>query len=305
MYDVNRLYPIFSSLLGNGKLYSHNEYYFNCPFCNHTKPKLAINLSKGKWHCWKCESSGGTLISLLRRLNVSSNQIKELKEILSEEIKYFSTDKYVIHTQLPEEFKPLWIPSKSLEYQHAIYYLKNRNISERDIIKYGIGYCDSGTYANRIIIPSYDQFGKLNYFVGRDYYNVSPLKYKNPPLSKNIIGFEYHINWSHPIVLCEGVMDAMAIQWNAIPLFGKTLPPKLQQKIIENHVTDIYIALDNDATTSIIKMAHTFLKEGQNIHIVELNDKDPSVIGFSKMRQLIQQSVPTSFYDIISMKLSL
>ena len=47
-------------------------------------------------------------------------------------------------------------------------------------------------------------------------------------------------------MLCEGVMDAMAIQWNAIPLFGKTLPPKLQQKIIENHVTDIYIALDND-----------------------------------------------------------
>lgn len=305
MYDVNRLYPIFQSILGNGKLYSHNEYYFHCPFCNHTKPKLAINLGKGKWHCWTCESSGGTLISLLKRLNVSPSQITELKEILSEEIKYYPTDKHVAFIQLPVEFKPLWISSKSIEYKNAIQYLKNRNISDRDIIRYGMGYCETGNYSNRIIIPSYDEFGKLNYFVGRDYYNTSSMKYKNPPLSKNIIGFEYHINWSYPIVLCEGVMDAIAIKWNAIPLFGKSLPSKLQQKIIQNKVKDIYIALDTDATKSIIQMANKFLKEGQNIRIVELNDKDPSIIGFSKMQELIQHSAITSFYDIISMKLSL
>ena len=45
-------------------------------------------------------------------------------------------------------------------------------------------------YDNRIIIPSYDSDGKLNYFVGRDIDN-SKLKYKNPPVSKDVIDLNY------------------------------------------------------------------------------------------------------------------
>jgi acyl-CoA synthetase (AMP-forming)/AMP-acid ligase II len=66
-----------------------------------------------------------------------------------------------------------------------------------------IGYCDSGLYSNRIIIPSYDSEGKLNFFVGRDFYN-SKMKYKNCSSPKNIIGFDLFINWDEPIVLVEG-----------------------------------------------------------------------------------------------------
>ena len=75
--------------------------------------------------------------------------------------------------------------------------------------------------------------------------------------------------------------------------------------LIQNKVKDIYVASVSNATKPIIQMANKFLKEGQNIRIVELNDKDPSIIGFSKMQELIQHSAITSFYDIISMKLSL
>ena len=39
-----------------------------------------------------------------------------------------------------------------------------------DILKHNIGYCDEGKYSNRIIIPSYDSDGQLNFFVGRDFY---------------------------------------------------------------------------------------------------------------------------------------
>ena len=86
---------------------------------------------------------------------------------------------------------------------------------------------------NRIIIPSYDSEGKLNYFVGRDFYN-SNFKYKNPPFPKDIVGFDLYINWSLPIILTEGVFDAMSIRTNAIPMLSKKPSKSLLRKIFEN-----------------------------------------------------------------------
>ena len=48
---------------------------------------------------------------------------------------------------------------------------KNLSIDDSDILKYNIGYCDDGLYSNRIIIPSYDSDGQLNFFVGRAFFN--------------------------------------------------------------------------------------------------------------------------------------
>ena len=95
--------------------------------------------------------------------------------------------------KLPEEFKPLWNGGDSIVKRHALSYLYKRGIDDSDILKYNIGYCDEGLYSNRIIIPSYDSDGQLNFFVGRDFYN-SKLKYRNSPTSKDIIGFDLFIN---------------------------------------------------------------------------------------------------------------
>ena len=57
---------------------------------------------------------------------------------------------------------------------------------------------------------------------------------KNPQVSKDIVGFELHINWNYPVCLVEGAFDAIAIKRNAIPLFGKTIPDQLKHRIIEN-----------------------------------------------------------------------
>ena len=39
------------------------------------------------------------------------------------------------------------------------------DLTKEDIIRYNIGYCDTGMYSNRIIIPSYDRDNRLNYFI--------------------------------------------------------------------------------------------------------------------------------------------
>ena len=72
-------------------------------------------------------------------------------------------------------------------------YLYERGLCDNDFIKYGIGYCTSGEYGGRVIIPSYSTSGTLNFFVARSY-DGNYFKYKNPEVSKDIIFFENLIN---------------------------------------------------------------------------------------------------------------
>ena len=72
--------------------------------------------------------------------------------------------------ELPKQYKPLWEDGYSIQRKHALVYLYNRGITKDDIIKYSIGFCDEGLYNNRVIIPSYDVEGVLNYFIARDVY---------------------------------------------------------------------------------------------------------------------------------------
>lgn len=297
------LINLLDSVLGSHQQHSHREYYWKCPFCHHTKPKLAINLDKGAWHCWVCNVSGNKIVNLLKKLNCSQQQIRDAADLL---------DEYVPSTQnnavpsliLPSEYYPLYEPRSTIDYKHAIKYVLNRGVTPSDILRYQIGYCPTGQYANRIIIPSYDSDNKLNYFVGRSIYNDSTMKYKNPPISKNIICFENSINWKYPIVLCEGVYDAIAIKRNAVPLLGKRVPTMLLEKIIRENVRDIYLALDNDAIRDAIYAMELFMKEDRNVFMIKLNDKDPSEIGFTEMTRLIKESTLITFSDIIKFKVT-
>jgi hypothetical protein len=184
-----------------------------------------------------------------------------------------------------------------------MFYLSNRGITYEDILKYNIGYCDEGLYTNRVIIPSYDDNGQLNFFVGRDIFE-SKMKYRNSPTTKDVIGFELFINWDEPIVLCEGPFDAIAIKRNAIPLFGKTIMRNLKKKIYENSVKKIYLALDEDAIIDSIKITEEFSKNEINVYLIKLLKKDPSEIGFKNFVYLINDTKKTTFSDLVKLKLN-
>jgi DNA primase len=297
------LINLLDTILGSHQRQGQTEVYWPCPFCHSTKPKLAINLNKGAWHCWVCAASGKRLLSLLRKLDCSTQQVVELSNILKEEIPYVNSDIVTSILNLPMEYEPLYEPSKLIVYKHALKYVVDRGITAADILKHQIGYCANGEYANRIIIPSYDINNKLNYFVGRSFYE-STMKYKNPKISKNIIGFENMLNWNYPIVLCEGVYDAMAIKRNAVPLLGKSIPTKLHEQIIKHDVRDIYIALDTDAIRQVVRTAEYFMNEGRNVFIVSTDEKDPSEIGFSKMNTLIKEAQLLTFSQLIKLKVT-
>ena len=283
-----KLLSLIESVLGKGRSTNKGNVAFHCPFCHHNKKKLEVNIISQHWHCWVCNAAGRKIITLFKKLNVERYKISKLFEYIEEtEYRPKITTTNTKAVELPREFKPLWKFSKSPEFRNAAYYLKKRDIGIHDILKHRIGYCDEGPYSGKIIIPSFDANGVLNYFVGRAYYEDDNFKHKNPQVSKDIVGFELHINWNYPICLVEGAFDAIAIKRNAIPLFGKTIPDQLKHRIIENNVKTIYICLDKDARKQALDTAEYFMANGSNVYFVDLREKDPSEIGFGKINNIL------------------
>ena len=300
-----KIVNLLNRVIGNHgrRLKKADEYMYWSPFTSHHKPKLQINIKTAKWHCWVSNQGGHNLFQLFKKLNATKEQYDELSEIFGDSKRYTKKESTNEKINLPKEFISLNDVKDTITKRHAISYLKKRSIGVIDILRYNIGFCEEGLYNNRIIVPSYDKEGELNYFIARNIFEGG-MKYKNPPVSKNVIGFELFINWDEPIVLCEGVFDAIAIKRNVIPLFGKTIPKKLMKEIFEKRVRKIYILLDSDAYWDSIKMTDVLMRNGIDVKMVRLQDKDPSDMGFNKVTNLIKDSQTTSFSDLIRMKLN-
>ena len=305
---VNQLLvTLVNSVLGTGKATARNNYAYSCPFCHHHKPKLEINLTenregKNPWHCWACDVRGTTINSLFKQIKVSAEKFSELGSLVKSS-KSINQTKTSFTIALPNEF----VSNANLNdimAKHAIAYLKKRNVSKYDILKYNIGYCDKGLYKNMIIIPTYNKEGKLNYFTARSFEKDPYIKYRNPSISRDIIPNEHLINWNLPIILCEGLFDAISIKRNVIPLLGKNIQSSLMKKIVTSQVDKIYIALDKDAMKQALRFCEMLLAEGKEVYLVDLQDKDPSEMGFKNFTKLIQTTVPLTYYDLMERKLA-
>jgi hypothetical protein len=270
-----------------------------------------VTNSKGEnpWNCWTCQRKGRKLINLYKQLNTGYEKIVELNNalgVITKDINNLFTEYHgnkSSYLSLPKEYKSFLDAENTPDYRNALKYLReDRGFTNFDIIKYHLGYCNSGQYKHKIIIPSYNISGSLNFFVGRDFYDSS-FKHKNPNVSKDIIPMELYINWTLPIIICEGMFDAITIKRNAIPLLGKTIPNELRKRLIEKKVTDIYLALDLDALKQTLQIAKIFLDEGINVYIVDLDGKDPNEIGFERMIELIKQSTLLTYGELLKRKI--
>jgi len=268
---------LISEVLGNS--YRTNaERLFSCPFCNHHKKKLSINLKKNVYKCWVCDATGSIGKLIFKFGNREHKQ--EWKRLsgkvdIGEFDNLFAPDEQTCETEarveLPTEFITLTSPPATREAHRAINYLKNRGLEECDILKWKIGFCPSGEYRGRVIIPSFSDEGYCNYFVARAYGKEWP-KYKNPPASRNIIFNELFLNKTKDVVLVEGVFDAI-VAGNAVPLLGSTLreSSKLFQLLVEYDKL-IYLALDKDVDKKTLNLIRMLQKYNKIVYKIDTSD---------------------------------
>ena len=301
------LKQLLESVLGRSKsARGGEEAVFSCPSCNHHKKKLTVNLATQKFQCWVCGYKGHRAFKILKAISATSKSYEILKEIDNQYNFKKSTKQKVDANilQFPRGVTPI-MSSSAILSKHALHYLDQRGITQQDIVKYDLHYCEEGPLRNMVVIPSYDKDGFLNYYVGRSFDKNAYIKHKLASSTKDIIGFEMYINWDLPVILCEGAFDAMAIKRNAIPLFGKKLSTTLMKKIIKSKVEKIYLALDEDALKDAFNHAETFMSYGKRVYLIEMGDKDPSELGFETFTKLLHNATELTTSTLMKKRLAL
>jgi hypothetical protein len=128
------------------------------------------------------------------------------------------------------------------------------------------------------------------------------------PWTKDIIGNEVFINWSEPVTLVEGSFDAISVKNNVIPLFGTSMPFSLKLAFVQRGVKRVNIVLDNDALKQAIDIFDRIedLQVSKiDTHLIRLKDKDPSVLGFEKIDNIIKSSKPLDFLELMKYRMEL
>jgi hypothetical protein len=224
------------------------------------KGNLEINYKYGVYKCWVCAESHETHGSIYKLIKKFGNP-KQLKKyiLLKPEEDEDGNKKEYKPVKLPKEFIPFKDASFGMKltpgYKQAYNYIKSRNITDLMLQLYNIGFCATGLYENRIIIPSYDENRRLNYFIARSFLNKTKRKYMNPVVQKEVIIFnESLINWDEPVYIVEGAFDSIFIP-NAIPMLGKFMGEHLFKKLYDN-AKKIYIVLDPDAYNDQERLYH-------------------------------------------------
>lgn len=277
------------SILGESKQGYYDsstmQYQWNCPSCeaekgvNENKYNLETNFTIGKCHCWACGFSG----PISRLIKVYGGQemlaeyfriIKELKESRYADINLFKDDGNTIFEtellKLPETFIKLDL--KNCRDKALKEYCKTRHITQDIIDFYGIGYTSwdepEWKWKNRLIVPSYNSIGELNFYVGRTYRDPEKdkrPKYLNCDADKiAIVNHEDKIQWDADIILVEGALDCIYFP-NSIALLGKSLTKEseIYRQLKTKANAKVIICLDSDTKPVETKKTYRLLNTGR------------------------------------------
>lgn len=313
MSDTKKI-EILKEILGDYYT-SGNEKLFFCPKCSHHKKKLSVNVTKDVFKCWKCDWSGKSIRRLIQRYGnyvqqKAWNEFAGIIEITEYEKIFFTEENVEEKIQpvaLPAEFQTLCSKDLSLTSLPARRYLRERGLSKEDILYWKVGYAVSGEYAGRVIIPSFNLDGNIDYFIARSYENDWK-RYLNPPTPKDIIFNQLYIDWSCDITIVEGVFDAIKAK-NAIPILGSTLREgSLLFRELIRHDPAIYIALDPDAEKKAEKLINMLLSYDAEVYKIHIPpDRDVGDMSHEEFleRKKAAKLIKDSDYFLINKIMSL
>jgi hypothetical protein len=296
MIRGQEFHSILQNIFGDVQGYLQSEQLqVNCPRCQERdglsepdgKYNLEINTAKRMFRCWKCDEPkfSGSLGRLIRTFggHIDYEMYKSYAGSFQEYV-FDDEEKEYVQVRLPDEMTTFaQMDVSNPEHFEAYNYLVNERKISRDIIlRYRLGFCTTGKYAKRIIIPSFDKDGEVNYFVGR-YYGTDEkirkkLPYLNPVADKDAIIFnEGLINWDSTVYLVEGAFEMLSFPVNTVPMLGKTLSTTLFLKLKEL-LPEVVVLLDPDAYKNSVELFYTlqtiYVDCEERVRIVKLPTKE-------------------------------
>lgn len=317
--QIEEIFNIINDVIGAPKSEYGSWRQYNCPHCaseNYgidNRYNCEVSVEEGYFHCWKC-GYAGKLYKIVKDYGTH----EQYNKYRIEAKRYNEINSYIFNkdnnNNILLDIEEITLPNGFISLINnnvdniAAEYLKSRGITQNIIYKFNIGYiseCDDWKLNNRILIPSYGDFGDLNYWVARDYTNKNKYKVMNPKIDKKSIIFnEYHLNNYEDLTLVEGPFDHIVVP-NSIPLLGKTIKgTKIYEYLMNNHKALVNIWLDDDAIDSAFKM----YKELNNYSLIDrvkliiCEEGDPSDIyrkyGKSGIIKYLRSAKKLSDYEL-------
>ena len=273
-----------------------------------TKKGMNINLETGLFFCYSCGAKGNAAQFAQKMgvedftLQVDYNQLTTLADELREEVGNIDINEM----NYPESFKFITGVENSLIGKKALEYItEKRGLSIESVLRLKIGYCFKGPYSGRIIIPTLDEKGRVEYFVGRSFlFNDVP--YKNPRndeagKGKTQVLFNYHeAKTKRQIIICEGVFDAIATGMSAVAVFGKTLSSAQCQLLRQTQTEEFIVLLDGEAQEEAQALAQILAGYGRTVRVAQLpQDEDPDSIDRLALTSYIKNAKPVTLSNTI------
>ena len=188
-----------------------------CPTCNERKGKFSINVENWMCHCWVCGVKSKNLYFILKKSVSSESASRFLKLFgLPKNLKKEIVDNIEM-VEIPDGFIPLaGYKGRDPDIKATISYCKKRGLDERDFWYFRLGTSNTKEMRRRVVIPSFDKNGDVNFFVSRTIDKKGFPKYANSKAKKTSIIFnEINIDWKKELVIVEGPFDLMKTGDNA------------------------------------------------------------------------------------------
>jgi len=288
-----------------------------CPICkrlrddNFSKQKLVIRTDNFLNHCWSCGFKSKSLVFLLKKYRPSLVQeyietfLGEshlLRLTIEERIDLGVDEAQETAPELPEGFEMLATSQSASKYfKEHLGYLHNRGIGTEEELWYwklGLVKWDNKEYRYRIVIPSFDDQGILNYWTARAINKTNFQRYKNPKNKReNIVFNQINLDWTKELLIVEGPFDLIKTKLaneNATCLMGSELSSEylLFEKIVINK-TPVVLCMDQDAQKKQLRIAERLYEFGNEVKIIDINKEieDVGSLSSEKFTQIYESAI--------------
>jgi DNA primase len=261
--------------LGPDYASSGEEMVLLCPLCDDHKPRLYCNRRSGQWICHNCDERGTVWSFLERVLQLDPMTVYRLaREFLGTKREAVASEPAKTdapEVELPEGSMPLDDPQFPLQ-QPFWRYATQRGLTPELVRRYGLMYCLTGYYAYRLIVPI--RTGeRLVGWIARDITGRAEKKVLAPPgakFSQALFNVE-HVE-RQPVLLVEGVFDAMAWPDRAVATLGAKLSPTQRSMLHKAGLHDIVVLYDGDdaGRQGSRKVARELHHSGFNVQVAQL-----------------------------------
>jgi len=249
-----------------------------CPSCNSkSKKKLSINLETWQYHCWVCGIKGKDLSFILKKFSNPEDLSLYSSEFLDQKNTDLIVEESIETPSLPDDFILLAdnLKTRDPDLRSCLLYLKKRGITKKDLWYFKLGTCRSGTHRRRVITPSFDADGYLNFYSSRTI-DDGRIKYLNSKFDKRDIAFnEINIDWKRELTVVEGPFDLFKCNDNSTCLLGSSLGEGhfLFRRIVAS-ATPVLLALDSDMIQKSFKIARLLSEYGSQVRILNLEGNE-------------------------------